>query len=127
MKNVKKVMTAVGMAIMSAPAMVFADGVGTGTLDEVLNSQAGQQITSKLGPIFSAVLNVAFAAFAIGAVVKAVFAFVKSRQTDNSSEQKQLEGTAKNALIAAAIAVVGTLVVNLILGAFGVGFFNFAS
>lgn len=127
MKKIKNLLTAVGTALVVLPANVFADGVGTGSLDEVINSSAGQQILAKIGPIFSAVLNVGFAAFAIGAVVKAVFAFVKSRQTDNSSEQKQLEGTAKNALIAAAVAVVGTLVVNLILGAFGIGFFNFAS
>lgn len=126
MKKIKSILTSVGIAMMTLPLAVNADGdIGQGTLNDVVNSSVGQQILNKLGPIFSAVINVAFAAIGISAAVKAVISFVKSKQTENSSEQKQLETTAKNCLFAVAGAAVGGLIVNLILSALGISFFSF--
>jgi hypothetical protein len=124
-KNSLSILTANLFLFLATPAKVHA--IGDGTLEDVLNTDAGQKITGKLGPVVSAGVNIAFALAGIAAAIVAVWNFVQSKLADNPQDAKSKQKTAMNALIALAICIAGTLLINLILTVFGLNIFQINS
>lgn len=120
MKNkLLKILSAITMVLLT-PTTVFADGGLTdGSLSEALTIL--NPVTSKIGPIASAGINVGFVVFGVVYVVKAVKAFMEWRGTENPNEANTYKKAFINDLVVVAVAVAGGLIVNAFLAIFGLG------
>lgn len=111
----KVMVTATLLSASVAP--VHADDGGDGGLNDAI--QTFQPVLSKLGRPISMVTHIAMVALAIWCIIKGVVNFIQSKAEENPNDAQTKQKAAINNFIAAAVAVAGVALINVVLGLLG--------
>ena len=95
----------------------------TGTMSDAAEFLT-QLFGGTLGVVFSYAINIAAIGLTIAYVIKAVMAFIKYKGESNPNQAEFSKKEAINCLIVAGVSISVGVLINLILGIFGISVFN---